>query len=231
MPWKRVDVDDQRLRFVVRAVSGKESMVGLCLEFEISRPTGYKWRRRYERSGTFAGLGEVSRRPHHSPTRTAGEKEERVVALRQETGWGAKKLGKVLRDEEGLVVPVRTIHRSLGRRKLVAEEAHAPALKRFERSAPNELWQMDSKGMYPRPERACHPLSILDDHSRFVVGLHALGALTIAQAWPCLVETFRNYGVPQAMLMDRGSLWWSESNGWSLTWLSVQLIEQGIGLH
>ena len=69
MPWKRVDVDDQRLRFVVRAVSGKESMVGLCQEFEISRPTGYKWRRRYERSGTFAGLGEVSRRPHHSPPR------------------------------------------------------------------------------------------------------------------------------------------------------------------
>jgi hypothetical protein len=64
-----------------------------------------------------------------------------------------------------------------------------------------------------------------------VVGLHALPELSIARAWPCLVETFRTYGVPQAMLMDRGSLWWSEQNGWSLTWLSVQLIAQGIGLH
>jgi transposase InsO family protein len=154
-----------------------------------------------------------------------------VAALRQETGWGAKKLHAVLRDEQGVRVPVRTIHRILERRGLVSEEAHAQALQRFERSAPNELWQMDTKGKYPRPERECHPLSLLDDHSRYLVGLYALPALRIGLAWPCLVETFRRYGVPQGILMDRGSLWWSESNGWSLTWLSVQLIEQGIGLH
>jgi transposase InsO family protein len=154
-----------------------------------------------------------------------------VAAVRQETGWGAKKLHVVLRDEQGVVVPVRTINRILERRGLLSGETHGTALKRFERSEPNELWQMDSKGKYPRPERECHPLSILDDHSRYLVGLYALPALSISAAWPCLVKTFRTYGVPQGMLMDRGSLWWSEQNGWSLTWLSVQLIEQGIGLH
>jgi transposase InsO family protein len=231
MPWNRVNVDEQRMRFVIRAVSGKESMVGLCREFGISRPTGYLWRRRYERVGSFTALCEGSRRPQHSPTRTEAAKEERIAALRQETGWGAKKLHVVLRDEAGVVVPVRTIHRILERHGLVAEDVHAAALKRFERSAPNELWQMDSKGKYPLPERECHALSILDDHSRYVVGLYALPELTCAQAWPCLVETFRSYGVPQALLMDRGSLWWSEQNGWGLTWLSVQLIVQGIRLH
>ena len=231
MPWNRVNVDEQRMRFVVRAVSGKESLAGLCREFGISRPTGYLWRGRYERGGSFTALQERSRRPQHSPTRTEGWKEERVVILREETGWGAKKLHALLRDEQGMPVPVRTIHRILERRGLVSEAAHAPALQRFERSRPNELWQMDTKGKYPQPERECHPLSLLDDHSRYLVGLYALPALTIARAWPCLVETFRQHGVPQGMLMDRGSLWWSEHNGWSLTWLSVQLIEQGIGLH
>jgi transposase InsO family protein len=137
----------------------------------------------------------------------------------------------VLRDEQGRRVPVRTIQRILERRGLVSEAAHAPALQRFERSAPNELWQVDTQGRYPQPERECHPLSLLDDHSRYLVGLYALPALTITLAWPCLVETFRQHGVPQGMLMDRGALWWSEHHGWSLTWLSVQLIEQGIGLH
>jgi transposase InsO family protein len=231
MPWNRINVDEQRMRFVIRAVSGQESMVGLCREFGISRPTGYLWRGRYERGGSFTALREGSRRPHQSPTRTEARKEERIAALRKQTGWGAKKLHVVLRDEEGEVMPVRTIHRILERRGLVPEDVHAPAPKRFERSAPNELWQMDSKGKYPVPERECPPLSILDDHSRYVVGLYALPELTIGQAWPCLVETFRNYGVPQALLMDRGSLWWSEQNGWGLTWLSVQLIEQGIRLH
>jgi transposase InsO family protein len=136
----------------------------------------------------------------------------------------------VLREEEALAMPVRTIHRVLERRGLIGEEGHAAAPGRFERSAPNELWQMDSKGKYPLPQAECHPLSIVDDHSRYAVGLYALPELSIQQAWPCLVETFRQYGVPQAMLMDRGSLWWSEQNGWGLTWLSVRLIEQGIRL-
>lgn len=231
MPWNQVNVNDQRIQFVMRAVSGKETMTSLCREFGISRPTGYLWRRRYEGSGTFTALRERSRRPRCSPRRTATAIEAQVVALRQETGWGAKKLHLVLLDEQRMGVPVRTIHRILERHGLLCEERHAPAPQRFERSQPNELWQMDSKGYYPQPERVCHPLSILDDHSRYVVGLYALPALTIACAWPCLVQTFRTYGVPQDMLMDHGALWWSEQNGWSLTWLSVQLIEQGIGLH
>jgi transposase len=206
-------------------------MAALCHEFGISRPTGYLWRRRYEKAGSFTALHEVSRRPHRSPRWTAAWKEQRVAARRQETGWGAKKLQVVLRQEEQLALPVRTIHRILERQGLVAEDLHAPAPQRFERAAPNELWQMDSKGKYPLPQAECHPLSILDDHSRYAVGLFPLAQLSGEQAWPCLVETFQTYGVPQAMLMDRGTLWWSEHNGWGLTRLSVQLIEQGIALH
>jgi transposase InsO family protein len=178
----------------------------------------------------LAQLAEQSRRPHHSPTRTAGAIEQRVVALREQTGWGAKKLHVVLREEEGLGIPVRTIHRIVERHGLIPEDVHGPAPTRFERSAPNQLWQMDSKGKYPLRDGECHPLSILDDHSRYAVGLYALGELSTEQAYPYLVETFRRYGVPEAMLMDRGTLWWSPHNGWGLTRLSVRLIEQGIQL-
>ncbi len=230
MPWKRMAVHEQRMQFVVRAVSGNEPMAALCRAFGVSRPTGYLWRRRYEQAGSLAALAEQSRRPHHSPTRTAAAIEQRVVALRDESGWGAKKLQVVLRDEQGLALPVRTIHRILERHGRVRDEGHGPAPTRFERSAPNQLWQMDTKGKYPLREGECHPLSILDDHSRYAVGVYALGELSTERAYPCLVETFRRYGLPEAMLMDRGTLWWSPHNGWGLTRLSVRLIEQGIGL-
>ena len=105
-----------------------------------------------------------------------------------------------------------------------------PALKRFERSTPNELWQMDGKGEFHASDGTCYPLSILDDHSRYAVGLYALPAFTAEQIYPCLVRTFERYGVPEAMLMDHGSEWWSTTNGYGLTWLSVRLIEQGIQL-
>jgi len=229
MPWNEVDVDEQRMRFVIRAMSGQESLSALCREFAISRPTGYHWRRRYLDTRSLRALQERSRRPHHSPRLTETSKQQRVVTLRQETGWGAKKL-QVLLAEEQIRLPVRTIHRILERQELISEGHHGPALERFERSAPNELWQMDSKGKYPLANGECHALSILDDHSRYAVGVYALSALNTELAYPCLLATFHRYGVPQAMLMDRGSLWWATSNGWGLTWLSVRLIEQGIRL-
>jgi transposase InsO family protein len=231
MPWEKTDVGEQRVKFVIRAVSGKEPMTALCREFTISRPTGYRWRRRFAEAGSIAAVQERSRRPQHSPSQTATEQEERVVALRQEYGWGAKKLAELL-SEEGRPLPVITINRILKRRGLVSKwDAHAPALQRFERAEPNQLWQMDGKGKYRSEDGLCYPLSILDDHSRYAVGLYGLPAFTAEQVYPCLVHTFTRYGVPEAMLMDHGSVWWSTTNGYGLTWLSVRLIEQGIGLH
>ena len=231
MPWERTDMSEQRVKFVVRAASGKEQMAALCREFGVSRPTGYRWRRRFERTGSVAAVVECSRRPRHSPLQTATEKEDRVVALRQQQGWGAKKLEVLLR-EEGTPLKGITINRILQRRGLVRKkDSHPPALLRFERAAPNELWQMDGKGEYRGGDGTCYPLSILDDHSRYAVGLYSLPAFTAEQVYPCLVRTFERYGVPEAMLMDRGSIWWGTKNGYGLTWLSVRLIEQGIGLH
>jgi len=231
MPWEETDVREQRVKFVVRAVSGKEHMAELCREFGISRPTGYRWRRRFEQSQSVTGVRERSRRPGHSPGRTEAQQEERVGMLRQQYGWGAKKIDVLLR-EEGTPLTVTTINRILKRCGWVRkEDSITPALGRFERGTPNELWQMDGKGKYRSQDGTCYPLSILDDHSRYAVGLYGLTAFTAEQVYPCLIRTFERYGVPEAMLMDHGTVWWGTSNGYGLTWLSVRLIEQGIGLY
>jgi transposase InsO family protein len=231
MPWEKTDMGEQRVKFVVRAVSGKESITALCREFGVSRPTGYRWRRRFQQAGSLTGIVEGSRRPEHSPGQTGQDKEEQVVALRREHGWGAKKLAVLLR-EQGQALTVITINRILKRRGLVRKkDSHAPALQRFERAAPNQLWQMDGKGAYGGRDGICYPLSILDDHSRYAVGLYGLRAFTAEEIYPCLVRTFERYGVPEAMLMDHGRVWWGTKNGYGLTWLSVRLIEQGIRLH
>jgi transposase InsO family protein len=231
MPWMERDVDEQRVQFAVRAASGKESMAGLCREFGVSRPTGYVWKKRFEQTASVAAVVERSRRPRHSPRQTSPEVEESVVALRVQYGWGAKKLQVLLR-EQGTELPVVTINRILQRRGLVSKwNSHAPALQRFERSAPNELWQMDGKGKYRLREGTCYPLSILDDHSRYVVGLYGLSAWSGQWVQRCLVQTFEQYGMPEALLMDHDALWWNSNNGYGLTWLSVWLIEQEIRLY
>src|SRR5215469_11139603 len=146
MPWKQMEVGKQRVEFVVRAQRGGEPLVQLCREFGISRPTGYLWLRRYREGGVEA-IAERSRRPHRSPTQTAPELEVHIVALRRVyPDWGARKLS-VLLGRQGIELPSSTVHRVLLRHGLVRDQdRHRPALRRFEREHPNELWQMDFKG-------------------------------------------------------------------------------------
>jgi hypothetical protein len=89
---------------------------------------------------------------------------------------------------------------------------------------------MAAKGHYPLRPGRCHPLSILDDHSRFAVGLYALPTLHGSGVRGALIDCFERYGVPTAMLMDHGSPWWATKNDAGLSTLSVFLLKQGIRL-
>ncbi len=80
-------------------------------------------------------------------------------------------------------------------------------MQRFERATPNELWQMDFKGHFKLDQGRCHPLTILDDHSRFLLGLHACSNQLWQTVQSQLTLTFRAYGLPECMLMDNGSPW------------------------
>src|SRR5436309_4257929 len=82
MPWRTESVMDQRVEFVLRARAGEETVSALCREYEISRPTGYLWLNRYQEVGSVMGLAEHSRRPLHSPRRTAEELAAAVLAIR-----------------------------------------------------------------------------------------------------------------------------------------------------
>jgi transposase InsO family protein len=123
-----------------------------------------------------------------------------------------------------------TINRTIKRCGLTEyHKVAGTATRRFVREHPNDLWQMDFKGDYPLSRGRCYPLSVIDDHSRFALGVYALTGQTGHAVHRCLVTTFERYGVPQAMLVDHGIPWWS-ANGHGLTWLAVALIKQGIQL-
>src|SRR6202040_70555 len=109
MAWRTTNVREQRVEFVVAASRKQNSMSQLCAEFGISRPTGYHWLQRYRTSG-IGGVQEKSRRPQHSPGRTATRLEERVVELRRGgAGWGGRKIQLLLR-QEGIPLARNALH-------------------------------------------------------------------------------------------------------------------------
>jgi transposase InsO family protein len=230
MAWRTMEIADQRVRFVVAASRGEQSMIDLCREFDISRPTGYQWLKRYRASGV-AGIRERSRRPQKSPTRTAAGIEQRIAELRRERpDWGARKLSWLL-EQQGVAVPAATVHRVLLRLGLVrVEDRRSPALSRFEREEANQLWQMDFKS--PKGwASSIGPLSVLDDATRYAVALENTGSSRGEVVRERLESKFQACGLPDAMLMDHGCPWWNQQafGGW--TQLSVWLMKQGIRLY
>jgi len=222
---------DQRVEFVIRAKQREKTMSALCRDYEVSRPTGYLWLRRYEEVGTIQALAERSRRPQRSPRRTERAKEEMVLRLRDEKGWGAPKLTKVLSDR-GVKLAPATVHRILKREgRVVADAGARKATSRFEHAECNQLVQMDFKGEYTLNGREkCYPLSFLDDCSRYLHQLWPLRGTGGDGVHHSLRGYFREVGVPQAILTDHGVPWFSTSNQYGLTWVAVWLIKQGVVL-
>jgi len=230
MPWKATNVSEQRFQFVLQASRRERTLIELCREFGISRQTGYLWWKRFQQDG-LAGVQEHSRRPHHSPDRVAVEVVNAVVELRRRRpDWGAQKLHRLLRDQHADLpsISISTLHRILNREGLLEDgDRHRRALERFERSRPNELWQMDFKG--PQGfNRGIGPLSILDDHSRYVVLLKQVGNTQLKAVRDAMQEAFTHAGLPETLLIDHGTPWWNGASSTGWTELTVWILRQGI---
>ena len=208
MPFQGVSVMEQRARFVAEAMAEGSNRRALCRLYGISPTTAYKWLGRVSSGG---GLEDCPRRPRHTPRATAPEIEGMVVELRREHPcWGGRKIHHVLRRRGVAPLPhANTITGILHRHGLIGVEASAEhrAFQRFERAAPNELWQIDFKGHFPVGGGRCHPLTVVDDHSRFAVALVACADEGRKGVQAALCETFERYGLPEAMLMDNGPPW------------------------
>ena len=232
MPWKEVSIMSQRLEFVTLATAENANIRHLCRSFNISPATAYKWLDRFRADGAN-GLTDRSRRPHHSPSQTPAEMEETVTKLRSKhPAWGGRKLNRRLLDlgQAGVPAP-STITAILQRYQLLdpKESAKHQAFHRFERSAPNELWQMDFKGEFKLPQGRCYPLTILDDHSRFAVALQACARNTRNITQEAMTQVFRRYGLPEWITCDNGSPWGSGGRSY-YTALGVWLMRLGIGI-
>ena len=230
MPWKTMDLNEQRVQFVVAAVRREKTLGELCQEFGISRPTGRLWLGRYRELGV-AGLQERSRRPQRSPRLTATRCEQQVIELRRQyPDWGARKLQWLL-ARQGVSLSVSTVHRILLRHDLLTvEDRYRTATRRFQRNAPNELWQMDFKSPIGWGTHV-GPLSVLDDYSRYVIVLHATGSTRAELVREQLEQAFTQCGLPHAMLMDHGTPWWNTATPSGVTALTLWLMRQGVQLR
>ena len=230
MPWSEVSIMGQREEFVGLASQPDSNIRLLCRRYQVSPTTAYKLLHRYRERGR-EGLIDESRRPDHSPRRCPRAIEAAVLGLRdRHPAWGARKLRRRLLDTGAQSMPApSTVHQILVRHGRVdpKESVKHRRFQRFEHPAPNQLWQMDFKGHFATDTARCHPFTVLDDHSRFALGLEACCDQRTQTVQQRLSSIFRTQGLPERITMDNGSPWGGKSDH-HFTPLTAWLIRLGV---
>ena len=236
MPWKETCIVDQRLEFIAAVrQEPRGNFTQLCARFGISRQTGYELVARYKQRG-LAALEDRPPIAHECPHKTSGEVEDLVVEMRKKRpSEGPKKIKeRLVKLHPGLELPAAsTIGDILKRRGFIHPRRarlrvplHASPLEPC--SEPNELWCTDFKGHFQLGNGVrCHPLTISDAASRYVLACEALVAEKTALARAQFERVFVEFGLPERIRSDNGAPFASKAIG-GLSELSVWWIQLGI---
>ena len=138
MPWSTSPVSELRTAFAHAVRTAKRPVAAACRDFGISRKTAYKWLARFDAQEP---LDNRSRKPAHSPARSSGALENAVLAVRDEYGWGPRKIVAYLRNRNRPAPPIRTAAAILHRhgRSIAAPTPDREDPQRFERPSHTSL--------------------------------------------------------------------------------------------
>ena len=213
MPWKESRIVDQRLQFLSSYQQKEMSLSDLCREFEVSRPTGYRWINRYKEVGP-EGLLDRSRKPHGCSHATSEATENAILALRSKhPSWGARKLKARLEKVQPRVNwPAAStfgniLHRAGLTNPQQKKRRTTPCSEPFsEVTAPNQLWCMDFKGYFSTGDGTrCDPFTITDAHSRYLIRCQTVSRMDLSQVVAVCEAAMREYGMPARIRTDNGA--------------------------
>ena len=227
---------DQRIEFAVRAMQTL-NFRALCQEYGISAKTGYKWKERFLRKG-LAGMEEQSRRPKSHAEQVPEEEVCEIVRLKlAHWSWGPRKIRELYLRRHGEVASESTFKRVLERAGLTQKRRRARATeagrlcKGRRASAPNEVWTVDFKGWWRNGDKRCEPLTVRDEHSRYVLEVRAVEDARSETVRKSFEQLFERQGLPQAIRSDNGVPFASKYGLWGLSRLSAWWVALGIDLE
>lgn len=190
----------------LRRWHGGDPATQVAAQLGIGRATLYRWQERFEVEG-LAGLVDIPRLGRASEL---GPILERVIiTVRLLTNWNSRRIAAEFGRRDVHVGPGQ-IDRLLVRYGTHRSSALRIPGPRYERSSPNELWHIDLKGpfyLHPAtgPIRTCHFVALVDDHSRYLLGIRALPSKEALAILDVLGEAIEVCGIPLALMTDNGT--------------------------
>jgi len=178
-------------------------------DYGISRRWVITLVQRYLNEGD-AGLLPRSRRPIHSPNRTAGGIEDEIVGIRKGLDRAGHEAGAAtkafhLEQRHGTSPAVSTIWRILSERGFVVPQPHKrpqSSFIRFEAEQPNERWQTDITHWALGDGTDVEILNVVDDHSRLCLASVTARVFKGNDVDRCFRQAALVYGDPATVLSD-----------------------------
>lgn len=235
MPWRTTCPMDQRRKFIDGWLRDEWSFSDLCLAYEISRKTGYKWLERFK-AGGFDELIDQSRARQTHPNATLASIEARIVEFRhRHPFWGPRKLKKRLAtmhpDQNwpaSSTIGSILKHHGLARPRRKRSRTpiyEGPLTKGL---SPNDVWAADFKGWFRTQDGTrIDPLTVTDLASRYLIHCRAVAQTNGDNVRGQLTVAFKEFGLPRTMRTDNGPPFASVGLG-GLSELAVWLIRLGI---
>jgi transposase InsO family protein len=202
----RPDLGEVRHRArCVRAA--REDGIAAALGLGVSRSSLHRWRVRYEQGG-LAALFDVPRGP--APASLPAWVEQAVIVVRLLTYWNSKRLAAEFTRREIYPLDHHAVDRLLadfGTARPSTRREKGPA---YERGRPNELWHIDIKGPFflrrsAQEYEKTWIVGLVDDHSRFLIGLRILPRPQARPILAWLDDCFELCGTPLELMSDNGT--------------------------
>jgi transposase InsO family protein len=197
----------RRRRAALRRWADGELLATIRTELRCSRASLFRWRARFAQGGLEALVDRprVGRASDLPPAL-----ERLILTVRLLTYWNNRRIAAEFRRRDVWPLSHGQVDRLLTR-----QGSHRPSYvrtpgPRYERAAVNELWHIDLKGPFyllgaSGRARTCHFVALVDDHSRFLLGIRAVPTKEAIWVLALLDEAIELCGVPHELMTDNGT--------------------------
>lgn len=168
-------------------------------EFNVSIRTLKRWQKRFSNEDSW-NLIDDSRKPktiHHKITEQA---KKEIINLRNKTGWGAKRLKRILKHK----LAHSTINQIIKEKGLTRKEGNRGTRAkyiRFQRKHANSLWHIDDSEFGEKGKI----IAVIDDCSRYCLGILHVNNVNTDIVTKFLDELIKKFGRPRQIISDNGS--------------------------
>jgi transposase InsO family protein len=181
--------------------------IAAALVLGASRTSLFRWRQRYAEGGI-----EALRHRRRGPTRQRlpAWVERIIIVVRLLTYWNSKRLAAEFTRRDIYPLDHNAVDALLADLGTARPSVHRPRGPAYERARPDELWHIDIKGPFflqraPGVHTKVWIVGLVDDHSRFLIGLRVLSRPQAEPILDWLADCFELVGVPLELMSDNGA--------------------------